>query len=256
MDEEQRNNMKPIIAITTYGRHEKDLANPWYKEHFSIPAQYVDAIRRAGGVPLLLPPGEDDLTAVLAVIDGIIISGGSDIHPDEYQGNSQHPQLTVHDPERDKLELTLVRHLTNGTQLPTLAICRGVQVLNVALGGTLHEHVADLHPQDIHRDEKGEWAMQEVNVTPSSLLAEVMQATQVVTTSGHHQALKEVADGLKVTATAPDGVIEAVEHTGMPWMLGVQWHPEVTAADDPTQQRLFDELIQEAARFKAKRIGQ
>lgn len=245
--------MKPIIAVTTYGRYEKDLSNPWYKEHFSIPAQYIDALRRAGGIPLLLPPGEEELTAVLAVVDGVLIVGGSDIHPDEYQGNSQHPHLTIHDLERDQTELTLVRHLTNGTRLPTLAICRGVQVLNVALGGTLHEHVADLSQTDIHRNAEGGWALQEVNAVPSSLLAEVMQATQVVTTSGHHQGLKDVAPGLRVSATAPDSVIEAVEHTAMPWMLGVQWHPEVTAAEDPTQQRLFDELVQEAAQFKARR---
>ena len=245
--------MKPIIAVTTYGRYEKDLSNPWYKEHFSIPAQYIDAIRRAGGVPLLMPPGEGEITAVLAIADGVLIIGGSAIHPDQYQGNSQHPNLTVHDLERDKTELTLVSHLINGDKLPTLAICRGVQILNVALGGTLHEHVADLSETDIHRNEAGEWTLQPVNVTPSSLLAEVMQATEVVTTSGHHQGLKDVAPGLTVSATAPDGIIEAVEHTGLPWMLGVQWHPEVTAAADPTQQRLFDELVQEAAQFKARR---
>lgn len=243
--------MKPIIAVTTYGRYEKDLSNPWYKEHFSLPAMYIDAVRRAGGMPLLLPPGEEDVTAVLAAVDGVIIAGGSDVHPDEYQGNSQHPELTPHDLERDKLELTLVRHLVNGSRLPALCICRGVQVLNVALGGTLHEHVADLHPEDIHRQDGG-WALQEVNVVPTSLLAEVMQATHVVTTSGHHQALNDVAPGLRVSATAPDGIIEAVEHAGLPWLLGVQWHPEVTAAEDPTQQRLFDELVQEAARYKTR----
>lgn len=255
MDEEKRNVMKPIIAVTTYGRCEKELANAWYKEHFSLPAMYIDAVRRAGGIPLLLPPGEADLTAVLAIVDGVIVSGGSDVHPDEYQGNSQHPNLTGHDLERDQLELSLVRHLTNGSRLPALCICRGVQVLNVALGGTLHEHVADLHPEDIHRNAQGGWAMQEVQVQPTSLLAEVMQATTVVTASGHHQAIKAVAPGLRVSATAADGIIEAVEHRTMPWLLGVQWHPEVTAADDPTQQRLFDELVQEAARYKGRRRG-
>jgi putative glutamine amidotransferase len=126
-------------------------------------------------------------------------------------------------------------------------------VLNVALGGTLHEHVADLHPEDIHRNDNA-WALQEVNVVPNSLLAEVMQATHVVPASGHHQALKDVAPGLNVSATAPDGIIEAVEHRGLPWLLGVQWHPEATAAEDPTQQRLFDELVQEAARFKTRKL--
>lgn len=243
--------MKPVIAVTTYGRYEKSLSNAWYQEHFSIPAQYIDALRRAGGIPLLLPPGEEELTAVLAIVDGVLIIGGPDIHPDEYGGNSQHPQLTEHDIERDKSELALVRHLVNGNQLPTLAICRGLQVLNVALGGTLHEHVPDLSGNDIHLNAEGGWIMQDVSVTASSQLAKVMQDTHVITPSSHHQGLKDVSPHLRISATAPDGIIEAVEHTGMPWMLGVQWHPEVTAAIDATQQRLFDELVQQASARKA-----
>jgi putative glutamine amidotransferase len=238
--------MKPIIAITTYGRYEKDLANAYYQDHISLPSLYIDAVRRAGGVPFLLPPGEEDLETVLARVDGVLITGGADVNPAEYQGNIQHPQLTSIDTERDKSELALVHHLLNGNKLPTLCICRGMQLLNVALGGSLYEHVADIYPEDIHRSDGGGWTVQEVNVASTSRLAKVMQATTITTYSGHHQAVREVAPGLKVTATAPDGIIEAVEHVEMPWLFGVQWHPEITAASDPTQQRLFDELVQEA----------
>jgi putative glutamine amidotransferase len=239
--------MKPIIAVTTYGRYEKDLASPYYKYHFALPSLYIDAVRRAGGVPLLLPPGEQDLDAVLVRVDGLVITGGADVSPVEYQGDVDHPELTALDAERDQMELTLVNRLLNGDSMPALCICRGMQVLNVAMGGSLYEHVADVRPEDIHRSEDGGWEVQEVDVKPGSLLDRVMGAATVATYSGHHQAIKGVAPGLEVSATARDGIIEAVEHAELPWLLGVQWHPEITAAEDPTQQRLFDELVRQAA---------
>ena len=245
--------MKPIIAVTTYGRYEKDLETPYYQYHFALPAMYIDAIRRAGGIPLLVPPGEENWDDVLTTVDGVLITGGADVHPAEYNGNTTHENLTKLDPERDKTELTLVKELTNGHYLPTLCICRGMQVLNVALGGSLHEHVADVHPEDIHRGPDGGWTVQEALVHPNSLLAEVMQADTVATYSGHHQAVKELGSDLKVSATAADGIIEAIEHANLPWLIGVQWHPEITAAEDVTQQRLFDELVQEAVAYKQKR---
>ena len=239
--------MKPIIAITTYGRYEKDISTPWYKEHYSLPALYIDAVRRAGGIPLLLPPGEENVAKVLARVDGVLVTGGADIHPEAYQGNSEHPELTDLDAERDEMELALIHYLIDESKLPTLCICRGMQVLNVALGGSLHEHVADKLTEDIHRGKDGVWTTHTVNVLPGSLPAKVMQTDQVSTYSGHHQAIKELAIDLRVSATAPDGVIEAVEYPELPWIFGVQWHPEITAASDPTQQRLFDALVQEAA---------
>jgi len=244
--------MQPIIALTTYGRYEKDLSTAWYQDHFSLPALYVDAVRRAGGVPLMLPPGANYIAALLASVDGVIVTGGADIHPASYGGNMQHPQLTLLDTERDKFELTLVRHLIANEKVPTLCICRGMQILNVALGGSLHEHVADNLPKDIHRGEDGGWTLHEVSIKPASLLAAVTQDTTVVAYSGHHQAIKNIASDLLVSAVASDGVIEAVEHTDLPWMLGVQWHPEITAAEDPAQQRLFDVLVQEAAKNKSR----
>lgn len=240
--------MKPIIAVTTYGRFEKDISTAWYKEHYSLPALYVDAVRRAGGIPLLLPPGEKYIAKVLARVDGVLVTGGADIYPTEYFGNSEHQELTELDAERDETELALIHYLVDESELPTLCICRGMQVLNVALGGTLHEHIADSLTEDIHRGEDGGWTTHSVIVLPASLPAKAMQTDLVSTYSGHHQAIKELAPDLRVSAIAPDGVIEAVEHSELPWIFGVQWHPEITAASDPTQQRLFDALVQEADR--------
>lgn len=242
--------MKPIIAITTNGEAERDLSNSYYEKFYYLPKLYVDAIRRAGGVPVLVPHHEDAWDSVLAMADGVLVTGGADVHPSEYGGNPKHPNLTPMDRERDKSELILMDKLVNGDPIPTLAICRGMQVMNIAMGGTLTEHVADIHPEDIHRADDGGWTLQEVDVDPKSRLAEIMEAEKVNTTSGHHQAVKKLGKNLRVTAKAADGIIEALEHTELPWMMGVQWHPEITAAEDPTQQRLFDELVAEAARRK------
>jgi putative glutamine amidotransferase len=243
--------MKPIIAITTNGESERDLSNAYYEKFYYLPKLYVDAVRRAGGVPVLVPHHEDAWDSVLAMADGVLVTGGADVNPAEYGGNVEHPNLTGIDRERDKSELVLMEKLINGKPIPTLAICRGMQVMNIALGGSLTEHVADIHPEDIHRGDDGGWTLQAVQVDPASRLAEIMEADKVATTSGHHQAVKVLGKNLKVTARAADGIIEALEHTELPWMMGVQWHPEVTAAEDPTQQRLFDELVAEAIRRKS-----
>lgn len=235
--------MPPIIGITTYGRTERAILHSFYSEYYSIPADYVDAIRRAGGVPILLPPGEKNWQAWLEIVDGIIISGGSDLAPDHYNGDSSHPNLTGHDPERDETELALAAHLAERDEKPLLCICRGMQVLNVALGGTLYEHVGDIVDQDIHRTLDDDWAIQEVQVDPASFLAEIMDPDPPATFSGHHQALRDLGGNLKVVSTAADGIVEAVEKPDHPWLVAVQWHPEKSASQDPVQQRLFDELV-------------
>ncbi|RMF80207.1 MAG: gamma-glutamyl-gamma-aminobutyrate hydrolase family protein [Chloroflexi bacterium] len=241
--------MKPIIGLTTYGRHEKAIKTPHYDGYFYIPALYIDAVRRAGGLPVLLPVGDDDLDELLQTVDGVIVIGGADIHPAEYNGNPNHAHLTQIDVERDASDLRLVRYLVEHKSHPTLCICRGMQVLNVALGGTLHEHIADVLDEDIHRSSDGGWAVQPVMVDADSLLASVMQTTEVATYSGHHQGVKDVADGLRVVAQAADGIVEALEMDApdSQFFIGVQWHPEVSAHEDPTQQRLFDALVEAAA---------
>jgi putative glutamine amidotransferase len=240
----------PVIGLTTYGRHENNFQTTHYSEWFAIPTLYVDAVRRAGGVPVLLPPGESNWDTLLNILDAVIIIGGGDIHPKNYNGNSAHPQLARLDAERDGSELTLAGKLARERSLPTLCICRGMQVANVALGGNLYEHVEDVVKADIHRGEDKGWTVQPLNVEKNSLLASIMGSTEVATFSGHHQAVNELGEGLQVTAWAEDGIIEAVELPQHPWFICVQWHPEVSAIDDHTQQRIFDELVRVARETK------
>jgi len=240
--------MKPVIGVTTYGRHEQSMKSTHYDSFYVLPADYALSVRRAGGIPLYLPPGEDLFPAVLDRLDGIVFSGGADIDPARYGGDTAHPALTDLDPERDAAELIGIRAALERADMPILCICRGFQLLNVALGGALVEHVPDLGKGDMHRDEDGLWALHEAEIeAPDSKLAGIIGAPRSSGTSGHHQALKTVAAPLTVTARAPDGVVEAVEHVSHPWCLGVQWHPEVTAGEDPAQQRLFDALVRQAA---------
>ncbi len=236
---------RPVIGITSGGRSEGYIKSRHYREFFSAPAPYVDAVRRAGGIALIIPPGEP-WEHVLPLLDGVIVTGGTDIDPGEYGGERRNPHILPADNERDKSELALVRHLLHEREKPTLCICRGLQVLNVAAGGTLHEHIPDIGDADIHRDEAGLWAMQTVHVEADSLIADVLGKTSLTASSGHHQAVKALGEGLRVTALAADGIIEALEAERHPWMIAVQWHPEVTAADDPIQQALFDALVLKA----------
>lgn len=246
-------NGRPVIGITTGGRNEKTINSIHYDEYYHVPALYVDAVRRAGGLPVLLPPGEPNWRDWLDVVDAVIISGGADVNPAEYDGNTQHPQLTALDLERDTSELTLARYVAQQKQIPTLCVCRGMQLLNVALGGSLHEHIPDVREQDIHRGPNGGWAVQKASVESESLLAQVIGTSEVETYSGHHQAVDRIAPGLQVVASAPDGIVEALELNGHPWLIAVQWHPEVSAASDPTQQAIFDALVQKAAERRAQR---
>jgi putative glutamine amidotransferase len=231
----------PLIGITTYERDEKD--------DLVLPALYVDAVRRAQGMAVLLPPGEPFLADLLARLDGLILSGGSDVDPAHYGGI---PRITLASflAERDTSEIELVRHAVS-EGVPTLGICRGSQVLNVALGGTLIEHLPDVVGEStIHRTPLGDPVTHLVTVQPGSRLAAVLGKEQTEPASRHHQAAWQVAPGLAQAALAPDGTIEAVEMPGHPWFIGVQWHPELSASDDPTQQRLFDALVEAAAAYQ------
>jgi putative glutamine amidotransferase len=224
----------PVIGITTYGRDEKG--------RYTLPSEYVAAVQRAGAVPVLIPPVPDHAQRYLELVDGLILAGGGDLDPAHYGGNA-HETLYSVDAQRDALELELARRLVSRSQ-PTLAICRGLQVLNVALGGTLIEHLpAVVGEQVLHRAPPREPTPHAIAITPGSRLAAIAGATECVPMSWHHQAIRKVAPGLIAVANAPDGTIEAVESSKHPWLIGVQWHPELTAEKDPTQQRLFDALV-------------
>jgi len=242
---------KPLIGITTYGRFEKDLTTPQYDTLYIAPEPYVESIQRAGGVPVLLPPCIDDWSEVLEAIDGVILTGGADLNPATYGGDTHHPALTRLDDERDRSELELARCLEQEGRKPVLCICRGFELINVAFGGTLHEHIDDHPGQTPHRDADGGWVLHANQVNAGSRLAEAMQSTEVITFSGHHQAIRKLASCFDITATAPDGLIEGIEHRSHAWMLGVQWHPEKSSHSDPSQQALFDTLVRKAKQLSA-----
>jgi len=234
---------QPIIGITTYGRDEDN--------RFRAPGDYVDAVRRAGGFALLIPPG-GGIEILLSQLDGLILAGGGDLDPQQY-GGRMHEMVYSVDHERDACEIELARRVVD-RGLPTFGICRGMQVLNVALGGTLHEHLPDVVGETIsHRRPPREPTEHEVRVKSGSRLGLITQELEFVAASWHHQALRDVAGGLSVVAHAPDGTIEAVEMTAHPWLIAVQWHPELTAATSPTQQRLFDAFVEATRSLSPRR---
>ncbi len=225
---------KPRIGISTYGRDDGN--------KFHLPAEYVDSVRRAGGLPYLLPPGETTLEEWLSNLDGVILAGGGDVDPKHYQGD-MHEKIIRLDAERDDTELELARLLLN-KNIPTFAICRGLQIINVLLGGTLHEHIPDAYGEKVlHRLPPHNQTEHILEIKKGSMLAELLGAHHFSAVSWHHQAIKDLASGFVSVATAPDGVIEAVESNHYPNLISVQWHPELTANSDPIQQKLFDQFI-------------
>lgn len=223
----------PLIGIPGYVKPitmARDLREP----ALVAPLRYVDAVALAGGIPVVLPYGE--ARAVLERIDGIVLMGGGDIDPSTY-GAEPGPQTAGVDADRDGFEIALVKGAVE-RGIPTLAICRGCQVANVALGGTLVRHL------DGHRSAPG-IGLLHGHLAEAGSRVEKACGESFDAWSSHHQAIEAVAPGLQVTARAPDGTIEAVEFADR-WLVAVQWHPERTAAEDPKQLALFDALVREA----------
>ena len=231
----------PIIGITTYERNKTG--------DFHLPGQYVDAVRKAGGIPLLLPPGESHPDQILDVVDGLIFAGGGDIDPALY-GGSSHPAVSRVDPERDTFEMALAQK-TFSRNAPVLGICRGAQLLNVATGGDLVEHVPDEFGHEIlHRSKKGDGIEHLVQIAPRSRLAKITGVTEMSVVSMHHQAVRTIPKGWSVVAQSADGVIEGLEYEQHPWMVSVLWHPELSL-DDQHNRRIFQGLIEEARKRKS-----
>jgi putative glutamine amidotransferase len=206
---------------------------------FLVRRAYAEAVHRAGGRLVALPPIADrldDLVGVLDRMDGLLLHGGGDVDPVRYGAGYVHAEVAGVRFEHDEFELAAVRAAL-ALDRPILAVCRGHQVLNVALGGTLHQHLPDTATTVPHRD-----AYHGVTVVGGTLLAEVLGGDHVVGHSWHHQAVDRLGAGLVVSARADDGTIEAIELPGR-WVLGVQWHPEDSAAHDPANQQLFDRFV-------------
>ena len=217
----------PIVALTSTTKDIGGLMRVRLNE------AYVDAVRAAGCTPLVLPPlPPEDLRPVVEAVRGIVFTGGEDVDPSEYgapMGQHTHPPHA----QRDKCEIELLR-LARARRTPTLAICRGIQVVNVALGGTLIQDIATECGTSIEHDrsEQRDQRVHDVTIDRDSKLADAVGSTRISVNSSHHQSIREVAKGLRVTARAPDGVIEAAEWEGDEWwMLAVQWHPEELTGD-------------------------
>jgi putative glutamine amidotransferase len=205
------------------------------RERVSLNTAYVRALESAGLVPLAIPTmlAPDHAAAALTGLRGLVLTGGEDVAPDRY-GAAPHPRLGAVDPSRDAAEVALI-DAARQHGMPILAICRGIQILNVALGGTLYQDLDSERPSPVpHSDETSRHA---VRVAPGSLLERTLGARSATVNSRHHQAIRDLAPGLKAVAWAEDGVIEAAEpqDTGDPWIVAVQWHPE-----DLTERALFE----------------
>jgi putative glutamine amidotransferase len=236
--------MQPLIGITTSIQQRENGS----ENHTSF-APNTWAIERAGGLPVLIPAGLDTTTlrAIYERMDAIFVPGGGDVNPERYGAARNALTDSIVD-ARDTLEITLVQWAAQD-DLPLLGVCRGNQVINVALGGTLiqdipslvsaplvHSHRPVTYPSDGHT----------VHIDPDSRLADILGSTQLEVNTLHHQAVEQLAPGLCVTAHAPDGVVEGIEMRGKRFLVGVQWHPEIMF-DDPHMQRIFSAFV-EAAR--------
>ena len=231
---------KPVVGITTYLTRASFGA--WDTEAALVPSEYVRAVARAGGAPLLVPPGAD-IEATLAVVDALIFSGGSDLDPELY-GDAPHPETNGIVRERDDFELDLMRAALE-RDLPVLAICRGSQVLNVALGGGIEQHVPDRVGTDAHKRTPGVFAEHDVEVLDGTRLGALLGDRHDVK-SHHHQGFGRLGAGLREAARAPDGTVEALEDPGRRFTLGVLWHPEAG-----TDLALFEALVTEAGAYRA-----
>jgi putative glutamine amidotransferase len=232
--------VKPLIGLSTYREHAS--WGVWSQGADLLPTSYADAIARAGGVPVLLPPATDDPDAAVAVVerlDGLVITGGADVEPAQY-GERPHDRTGTARPDRDAWELALLTSAA-AANLPTLGVCRGMQVMAVAAGGTLVQHTPDVVGHDEHNPQPGVFGDMEVTTSDDSALHSILGPS--VTVRCHHHQTVRSHPGYVATAWAADGSLEAMETqgSGSRFCLGVQWHPE--AGRD---QRLFDALVRAA----------
>ena len=256
MDKASAKPPAPMIGITTYPVNPNADKQNRSECGYNTPREYVMGVVRAGGVPVLLPPiGAEPAELWLERIDGLVLIGGGDIHP-EYYKESPHPTLYNIDPIRDASEIALILGMMK-RKMPCLAICRGMQLINVVLGGSLHQHLPDCGITVIeHRNDTSGPSDHDITLNPHSRLAAIMgsavlpqsQSPNIV--SWHHQAVKALGKNAKQVATSSDGIIEAIEFDNHPDLIAVQWHPELSAEKDDTQQNLFNYLVRSSAAYR------
>ncbi|MFT4122631.1 MAG: gamma-glutamyl-gamma-aminobutyrate hydrolase family protein [Microbacteriaceae bacterium] len=240
-----------VIGLTTY--LERARSGVWDVEASFLPRVYLDAVVRAGGVPVLLPPQPVDeriAARVLDGLDGLVLTGGKDVDPARY-GQAPHPMTDVPRPQRDAWEDALLSTAI-ARDLPFLGICRGLQLLNVSRGGTLVQHLPEVVGSDRYNLGGGVFAVNEVRVEAGSALAGLLgHEGALAVKSYHHQAVDRLGEGLAVTARSDDGTVQAIELAGAAFGLAVQWHPE----EDPADLRLFAGLVDAAGQHRAARLS-
>ena len=234
---------RPLIGITTYV--EPASWGHWQLDAALIPYDYVRSVESAGGRALLVPPSADAIEETLDALDGLVLSGGADVDPDSY-GADAHPETSGTRPERDAGELALLQAAL-ARDMPVLAVCRGFQIMNVARGGDLVQHLPEVVGHEQHRAVKGVFSDHEVRIDDDSRLGSVLDGRAPVK-SHHHQGVGNVGEGLREVAWADDGTVEGLEDPERRFALGVLWHPE--AGED---RRLFEALVAEAQSYRAER---
>ena len=235
--------MRPVIGITSYA--EEARWGVWDAPAALIPLAYVRAIEKAGGRPLVVPPCLEGVEETLDALDGLLFSGGADLDPASY-GAEAHPETNGLRPERDSAELALLEGAL-ARDMPVLAVCRGSQVLNVARGGDLVQHLPEVVGHEGHKEAPGVFADHGVDVLPDTKLREVLGEHAPVK-SHHHQGYGRLGEGLRESARADDGTVEGIEDPSQRFALGVLWHPE-----EGEDAALFRALVEEARRYREER---
>jgi putative glutamine amidotransferase len=242
---------RPLIAVTTSEVRRSETVTPTPEgeppqREMALGMRYLVALEAAGAIPIVTPPLPPELArSLLTRVDGVCLSGGPDLDPEAY-GERRHERTGPVESELDAFELALAR-AADEDELPILAICRGMQVLNVARGGTLHQHLPDLHAGDVvHRQSApGTETTHQVTIRESSRIARMLERTRTDVNSFHHQGVARLGSGLVITGRAPDGTVEAIEAMDREFVIGVQWHAETLVAR-PEQAALFEAFVEAA----------
>lgn len=223
----------------------------WSQGTVSVSHTYIQAVEQAGGIPVPIPFSSDTtlLQAQIDRLDALVMIGGEDFDPQLY-GQEPHPMLGTVNIERDRYDLYLIRYALR-KEIPLLGICRGLQGLNIAEGGSLYQDLPATYPNPCIRHRQGaerRFGSHSIRIKPDSRLHTILGTDSVIVNSFHHQAVQQPAPGYRIAALSPDGVIEALEKEGESWVIGVQWHPEaLNLSGDESSHRLFQELIRQAS---------